>query len=472
MTLRLLCNLLPILACAVGCAGKAPGERGDPYAPVVDSPSHSASQPATEVIGPAQRYPLRTPPPAAPKLTIADDLSLPGEPDAATSAQVTATSPLESSAFSPPTPIVPPGSGAPAGEIFKPGQIVAQVGDQIILYGEVVPLVNQMLAPHLQKAATRAERQEILSQREAVIEQAVRQMVETKLLYYEFLREIPRDKVDEAKKSIKEQVASRLEGELATARREMAAAKKSELEGLFRKDPVLMRLAALMNEQSLETTAELDAALRRQGSSLKKEINAYIEYHVGRQVIPKNIDFRPEVTHQEMLDYYREHAADFAVAAKARFEILTVYYKNFPTPQDAERALAEMGNAVYLGGASFGAVAQKSSQEPAASEGGQYDWTTKGSLASAVIDEAIFTLPVGKLSQILRDERGCHIVRVHERLPAGQISFTVAQAKIKEAIVSQKREKQYREYIEGLRSSTPVWTIYDDKRPAIQTPGL
>lgn len=467
MTRSLLWNLLTLSACALcGCAGAAGGQRK------VQSPAAPVTQPPADVIGPGQRYPLRSPPPPPPKLTVAEEVLASDQP-AATAVQTSATSPLGEPLFSPPAPVEPRDEAAPPleAELFRPSQTIARVGDQIILYGDVAPLVDQTLAPHLASAKSAAEREEILSQREVVVEQLVRSMIETKLLYYEFLREVPRDKLDEAKKNMRKQVQASFESELKKARGEVAAARKSELDDVLRKDPVVMRLAWMMNQRGLETTGELDAALRQQGSSLAKQVTFYGEYHMGRSILPKHINFNPEVTHQEMLDYYRQHAAEFAVPAKARFEIMTVYFKNFPTQQAAEQALAEMGNAVYLGGASFAAVAQKSSQEPGAAKGGQYDWTSKGSLASEVIDEAIFTLPPGKLSRILHDERGCHILRVQERVDAGEIPFTVAQAKIKHAIEGQKRNAEYKQYIENLRESTPVWTIYDDKNLARQQRG-
>ena len=475
MTLRPLWNLLTLSACALaGCAGAAGAAGGNPYASSPAATQPPSEQAPPDVIGPGQRYPLRVPSPAPPKLTISDDTLPPDQlvPDAE---QTAATAPIDEPLFTPPpAPVVrrEDWEGPPEeGELFQPSQVVARVGDQIILYGEVAPMVNQALKPYLDNAKTQYDRAEVLSQRDVLTEQVVRQFVETKLLYLQFLREIPRDKLDEAKKNIKNQVAASFEASLAKARLEVAAAKKSDLERILRKDPVLMRLALLMNEQQLETLPELDAALRKEGTSLERQMAFFMEYHLGQEVIRRQINFKPEVSHQEMLDFYRQHADKFTVPAKARFEILTVYYTNFPSREAAERALAEMGNAVYLGGASFAAVAQKSSQEPGAAKGGQYDWTTKGSLASEMIDEAIFSLPVGKLSQIMHDDRGCHIVRVIERSEAGQVPFTDAQKKIKEAIMAQKREAQYRKYVESLRNSTPVWTIFDEKNVARQPQG-
>jgi parvulin-like peptidyl-prolyl isomerase len=478
VTPRPLWNLLTLSACALaGCAGTAGATGGDnPYAP--GAPRQAASEQAPDVIGPGQRYPVRVSSPPPPKLTISDDsppIDPPAGQPAAEAQQTAGSEPIDQPLFAPPpAPVVRREEWQrplEEGELFEPSQVVARVGDQIILYGEVAPMVDQALQPYLASAKSKYDRDEILSQRDVLTEQIVRQFVETKLLYLEFLREIPRDQLEEAKKKIKANIGATFEASLTKARQEVAAAKKSELERVLRKDPVLMRLALLMNEKQLETVQELDAALRKEGTSLDRQMAFFMEYHLGQEMIRKQINFKPEVSHQEMLDHYSRHADQFVVAAKARFEILTLHYQNFPSRQAAEQALAEMGNAVYLGGASFASVAQKSSQEPGASKGGQHDWTTKGSLASEVIDEAIFSLPLGKLSQILHDDRGCHIVRVIERSEAGQVPFTDAQTKIKEAIMGEKRQAQYKKYVESLRGSTPVWTIYDDKNLARQPRG-
>src|SRR5262245_28475993 len=129
-----------------------------------------------------------------------------------------------------------------------------------------------------------------------------------------------------------------------------------------------------------------------------------------------------------------------------------------------------MGNAVVFG-APFDAVARKLSQEPKASEGGQYEWVNPGSLASKPIDRAVFTLEVGKLSQTIEDDQGFHIVRVKERQEAGQVSFLEAQPKIKEAIDRQRRIADQQKYLAELRTRTTVWTIFDQPDVASQPGG-
>jgi parvulin-like peptidyl-prolyl isomerase len=109
-------------------------------------------------------------------------------------------------------------------------------------------------------------------------------------------------------------------------------------------------------------------------------------------------------------------------------------------------------------------VAKKHSEAPSASDGGQYDWVTRGSLASQVLDEAIFTLPTNKLSPILEDDRGFHIIRVLERQDARRTDFVSAQEEIREKLKKEKIQQQVTAYVDRLKTKTRVWTVFDDEQ--------
>jgi len=220
-----------------------------------------------------------------------------------------------------------------------------------------------------------------------------------------------------------------------------------------------------MKERHLESQGELDLALRQIGTSVEQQVKDYGEYMLGieaaRNKLP-SLKRPPTVSLLEMLDYYREHVADYYIPAKPRFEILTAKFSRFGGDQQATRNfIAMMGDEVLLGGIPFPAVARKHSQEPRASDGGYYDWVTPDSLASKPIDRAVFSLEVDKLSQIIEDDAGFHIVHVLERRDAGQVSFEEAQKDIRETIQSQKRAAEQQKYLTDLRARTKVWTIYD-----------
>jgi parvulin-like peptidyl-prolyl isomerase len=163
-----------------------------------------------------------------------------------------------------------------------------------------------------------------------------------------------------------------------------------------------------------------------------------------------------------MLDYYREHAAEFDVPAKASWEQLSVKFANHESKEGAWQKIAGMGNEV-LRGAQFAAAAKKHSEEPNASDGGYHEPVTRGALASDVLDKALFSLPTKRLSPILEDANGFHIIRILDRTDDSRVDFVKAQEEIKEKIRQQKIKDQIQGQIAKLKKKTKVWTAFDSE---------
>ncbi len=358
------------------------------------------------------------------------------------------------------------------GDRFEPGKIVARVGDQVILYGEVASLVDQDLVASRAKVTNKYQLEELNTYREQRIRGITKQLAEKKLQYVEFRRTMAikaKDKLQEAEKDLNKNVRNAFEKGLEDTRQKMDKANtRQEIADLMATDIVLPRLALLMKENNLVTPAQLDETLRAFGSSLDKQLAMFSEHHLGQKAVVDKIGKPAEVTHAELSEYYRKNAAKFAVPAKARFELLSVYFSRSEGRTEAEKKaaaykqIADMGNSVFLG-RHFTEVAKEFSHEANAFAGGQYDWINKGSLASDVIDAAVFALPLNKLSAILTDERGHHIVRVQERSEARQTPFEEAQKEIKEKILKERRDAKIKEVLEGLKKATPIWTLYDEE---------
>ncbi|MBC7856516.1 MAG: peptidylprolyl isomerase [Pirellulaceae bacterium] len=365
------------------------------------------------------------------------------------------------------------------GDRFRPGEIMARIGDQIVLYGDVASLVDQGMNAERASVTNKYQLAEFNARRDAAIKSLTRQLAEKKLQYVEFRRTIALkagDKAVEAEKDINKNVKNAFDNGLVEMREKLdKATTKKQVEELMRGDIVLPRLALLMKENSLETQAQLDETLRTFGSSVDKQIAMFREHNLGQSAVIEKIKKQPEVTHAELLEYYRKNPDKFSVPAKARFELLSIYFSRSEGRTEAEKRtaaknqIASMGNAVFLG-RPFADVAKQFSHEANASTGGQYDWISKGSLASEVIDAAAFSLPLNRLSEILKDERGHHIVRVQERAEARQIPFEEAQKEIKETIKKERREAKIKEVLESLKEATTIWTVYDEEEENARNP--
>ena len=122
---------------------------------------------------------------------------------------------------------------------------------------------------------------------------------------------------------------------------------------------------------------------------------------------------------------------------------------------EAKKQVAELANQIVYG-ANLAAIAKKSSQGFRAADGGQHDWTSKGALVLKELDEAIFSLPVGELSDVIETSDGFHVIRVLERTESTHKPFLEAQVDIKKQLLEERRNLAFKKHLEKLRDQIPV----------------
>ncbi|RLS30578.1 MAG: peptidyl-prolyl cis-trans isomerase [Planctomycetota bacterium] len=306
-------------------------------------------------------------------------------------------------------------------------QVIARVGPEVVLEGDLLtPTALEWLA----KVTPGMKPGQIRELKRQICKQVLPQHVESLIVYVDACRTIPEKRLPEIEKKV---------GEAFDAQ----------------------QLPQMVKQSGLGSLAEYEQQLRSRGQSLDRLRKMFFERALAQQWVQQKVTTETEIPHADMIAWYQNHLAEYEYPAKARFEQFTIRLAPRQPRQEAWNRLAAMGNDV-LEGQSFIEVARERSESPAAPNGGQFDWTTKGSLVSKVVDEAIFTLPVGQLSAILEDSGGLHIVRVIERIDAGRTPFIEAQVGIRESLTQERRKKGMDDYLKKLRERTPVWTIFDD----------
>ncbi len=227
----------------------------------------------------------------------------------------------------------------------------------------------------------------------------------------------------------------------------------------------------LMKRAGAGSRRELEEFLRSRGTSLEREKRTFFQQTLAHQWVRQYVNPKEEITHEQMLAYYRSHLAEFDQPAQTVWEQLCVQFVDQPSHEEAHTAIANMGNRV-VAGEPFADVAKDASQGPTAAEGGRRVWPDQRHL-SEELERAIHGLPVGELSPILRDWRGLHVIRVVERTPAGRIPFEKAQEEIREKIREERVQKQIDQYIGELKRRTSVWTVLDPRSPEqLATPAV
>jgi hypothetical protein len=310
---------------------------------------------------------------------------------------------------------------------LETAMVVARVGPEVVLEGD---LMTPTAAEWLAKVSPGLEPEQIRELKLMIYKQVLGPHVETLLVFIDACRTIPEERLPEIETKVNEAFDE-------------------------------TQLPKMMQEAGISGTREYEQMLKSRGQSLERMRKMFFERALAQQWLSTQVETDDEIPHADMIAWYENHLAEYDFPAKSRFEQLTVKITPTQSRDQAWNKLAAMGNEVF-GGRPFGEVAREKSEGPTASGGGTYDWTTKGSLVSKVVDEAIFALPVGQLSTILDDGSALHIIRVTERTDAGRTPFIEAQVGIREKLVQDRKKTEMEAYLKRLRDRTPVWTVFDD----------
>jgi parvulin-like peptidyl-prolyl isomerase len=318
-------------------------------------------------------------------------------------------------------------------------EILGRVGSEVILAKELSWGIAEL------RSQNKEAPQDLLEAKiREILKQRVAQKIDERLVVQDAQRTIPKDNFPR----IRDNVAREFEAS---------------------------QVPRLTKTTGARTRQELENALEASGSSLEMQKQSFVDGVLAHEWLRQQVKIEEDVGHEEMLDYYREHVSDFETPARARWEQLTVRLSRFPTREEAYAALAQMGNQI-LDGTPLAEVAKAQSHGSTAPQGGAWNWTSQGSLASQVIDRAIFGdgarpgLPVGSLSPILEDEQALHIIRVVQREIPQRTPFEKAQVEIKKKIRAEREVKAKQDYLAKLRRQTPVWTAFDAPAMAERPP--
>jgi parvulin-like peptidyl-prolyl isomerase len=323
----------------------------------------------------------------------------------------------------------PPPASASDKQLCKGAEKVAQVGSQVILASDLNVAFNIWVEN--QKKSKKPLPPDQIAQHRAELEVSLlREMTEEIMVYQDIVRQVP----EEALKGVRDKVSEVFETEELPKRIKNAGA---------------------------ASRGELEEKLEKLGTSLEREKRTFTQTMLAQQWLQQQVKKDDETfTPEEIFNYYRQHTAEFEHTARVKWEELMVRKSRHPRRDEAVGLLGHLGNQV-LDGAKLNEVARTGSEGSTARGGGLHDWTSKGSLVSETLENAIFSLPVGQLSQIIETDLGYHIVRVVERQDQSITPFAEAQVEIRNKIVRQRKKKQMDDYLAKLHDRTPIWTKYD-----------
>lgn len=183
-----------------------------------------------------------------------------------------------------------------------------------------------------------------------------------------------------------------------------------------------------------------------------------------RDYVAKNVEQFPEVTEADLRSYYDRNSQQFG----ARPEVSAQHILLQTTPDMDDLAVAELvnkGNDIIKqlkGGADFGELAKLHSADPTNKDsGGSLGWFGKGIMVPP-FDQAVFSLKVGEISDLVKTNYGYHIIRVNETREAPAMEFDAVKGQLENVVRGEMVGKATQEMVSSLREKAKI-EIFDDR---------
>jgi len=218
--------------------------------------------------------------------------------------------------------------------------------------------------------------------------------------------------------------------------------------GIEVKSEEIDRYVDQVKERNRVDSYRFEAALEAQGLTLAKYRDRIKNELERSQLVNREIRGRVSVTPAEIERYYEANREEFR--AGERVTVRDILFRVEPLDSEAEvarlRAKAEEVRGLAVAGRSFEELAKQFSEGPGASQGGLLGTFTRDQIDEALATTA-FSLPPGRVSEVIRADRGFHILRVDKVDPAGYRSLDEAREQVREVLYQKAIEQRFQEWI-------------------------
>ena len=244
----------------------------------------------------------------------------------------------------------------------------------------------------------------------------------------------------------------------AKDRKSLAGLKEGFLNSLIEKKILLMeaqRLDIRVTREELDTKISLVKKGYTEDSFKETLINECVTYDdweerirmklLMEKLIKKVILSNISIEDEEVKKYYEAHLENYLIPRQIRARQIVV-----ATDAEAKEILKRLNT-----GESFIELAKEKSLSPDSIQGGDLGYFSRGEMP-VEFDEVVFSLPLKKLSNVVKSPYGFHIFRVEEKKKAKKVFLTEARDQIEEKLIQGKAEQEYDRWLRMIKSKIKI----------------
>lgn len=207
----------------------------------------------------------------------------------------------------------------------------------------------------------------------------------------------------------------------------------------------------LLNEMITQEVLYLNAKEKGmdQEEEYLKELKA-VQENLLKQYAIKKVLAGITVDENEVKEYYEKNEQQFVTGESAK--ALHILVK---TEEEAKKIEEEIN-----AGKSFEDAAKEYSQCPSKENGGDLGFFERGKMVPE-FEEAAFTLEIGVVSEPVKTQFGYHLIKVVEKKESSVIPFEQVQYQIKDFVLRNKQNEEYKAYTDTIKEKYEITTNED-----------
>jgi peptidyl-prolyl cis-trans isomerase C len=165
---------------------------------------------------------------------------------------------------------------------------------------------------------------------------------------------------------------------------------------------------------------------------------------LAEKVIRNASHYRGKIDDKEVRPYYEAHLAQFQLPPKVRVRQIVV--------ADGEEAIQLLKR--LKKGERFEKLASEKSLGPEKVNGGDLGTFSPGERPPEF--DAVFSMEVGTISEVIKSPYGYHIFKLEAKTEARQVPFEEAKKGILQELGRRKGDAEYRKWMKGIREKSKV----------------
>lgn len=183
----------------------------------------------------------------------------------------------------------------------------------------------------------------------------------------------------------------------------------------------------------------------REDPQVAFQIKNATEQILIQSLIEKEIIEKTSLNDDDIESYYEENKENYWKDEQVHaFDIMT------ETMEQAEEVRQKLEE-----GMDFSILAQESSIASSAAQGGDIGFISKGTLTTE-IEEQLFLLNPGDISDIIPTEKGFHIFKVMEKIPAHYLALEEVEEEIKYQLLPQRQQQAFDQYLKEIEEQAII----------------